>query len=83
MIRHGFFLIKGTLLKSEIPNYYACILILHGFIGCPMGYFGQNCSKTCVILVLVSDARESVIVQRKCATLSQDVKVFIRFIITN
>lgn len=45
-----FFFIKSkeTLSKSEIPNYHTSILILHEFVGCPTGYFGQNCSKPCV-----------------------------------
>lgn len=47
---HGVFFIKSkeTLSKSEIPNYHTSILILHDFVGCPTGYFGQNCSKPCV-----------------------------------
>lgn len=47
-IMEGFFKSKETLLKSEIPNYHSSILILHDFVGCPTGYFGQNCSKPCV-----------------------------------
>lgn len=48
-IHHGFFFkSKEPLLKSEFPNYHASILILHYFVGCPVGYFGQHCSKPCV-----------------------------------
>lgn len=47
-IMEFFFKSKETLLKSEIPNYHTSILILHDFVGCPTGYFGQNCSKPCV-----------------------------------
>lgn len=43
-----FFKSKETLLKSEISNYHTRSLILHDFVGCPTGYFGQNCSKPCV-----------------------------------